>query len=88
MAEVLPVENSTLSSFGSTVPAARKLLRKPQAAALLGVSIPTITRYALSGALPVVRLSARCVRFDPAAVDAFIASRTTFGSSSSEQGAN
>ncbi len=36
----------------------------------------TIRRWAAEGRLPVIRLSARCLRFDVAACDAVIAKRT------------
>lgn len=43
----------------------------------LGVSRRTVERMATDGAIPSVRISDRIIRFDPADVAAFIASRKT-----------
>lgn len=53
------------------------LLSYPEAAARLGVSPKTLRRIVDEGAIPVVRPTEHTVRFDPADVDAFIASRKT-----------
>lgn len=43
-------------------------LKKPEMAALLGVSVRTLEKLVRTGIVPCVRLTARCVRFDPAKV--------------------
>ena len=44
-----------------------------------GVSDVTVRRWAQSGKLSAVRLSPRCVRFDPAVVEAFIVAQQANG---------
>ena len=48
-----------------------------EAAARLGVSPKTLRRIVDDGSIPTVRPTEHTVRFDPADVDAFIASRKT-----------
>lgn len=43
-----------------------RLLKVPEAAALLGISPLSLYRFISQGRLPVVRISARCVRFSRA----------------------
>lgn len=57
------------------------LLTYPEAAARLGVSQKTLRRLVASGGITAVRPSAGSVRFDPADLDAYIASRKTEASS-------
>jgi len=53
------------------------LLSPAQVATRLGLSTKSVRRLAAAGTLPAVRLSERVVRFEPEAVEAFIASRRT-----------
>ena len=49
-----------------------KQLTRRQAAALLGVSIPTVDRYMRDGILRRVKIGKRLVRIDPASVRALL----------------
>lgn len=53
------------------------LLSPAQVATRLGVSTKSVRRLANQGRLASIRLSARVIRFEPEAVDAFIAERRT-----------
>jgi excisionase family DNA binding protein len=54
----------------------KELERFPQAASRLGVKVPTLRKWVREGRVPVIRLSARALRFDPRALDKFIAQNT------------
>jgi excisionase family DNA binding protein len=54
----------------------KELERFPQAANRLGVKVPTLRKWVREGRVPVIRLSARALRFDPRALDKFIAQNT------------
>lgn len=51
------------------------LLKPREVAERLAVSEPTVYRWADQKVLPCIRLSARAVRFEPAAVEKFIEER-------------
>ena len=64
------------------------LLSSAQVRERLGVSARALHRLTSSGALPVVRVNARVNRFEPAAVERFIKSRTTTGRAAEAGGAS
>lgn len=54
----------------------RPRLNAEEAAELLGVATKTIRKMTHEGRIPVIRLSARCVRYDRAALEEWLESRT------------
>jgi len=50
----------------------RRLLNVHQVAEILGLQVSTVYHLASQGRLPCVRLSARCLRFEEAAIDELI----------------
>ncbi len=50
-------------------------IRPRQAAPYLGISVRTLNDYAAKGLIPYYKLSARCVVYDLADLDAFLESR-------------
>jgi len=63
-------------SIGNELPSVRALLSVRQTAAIMGICIATVRRYAASGKLVSIRIGNR-LRFDPAVVATFIESRST-----------
>lgn len=49
-----------------------EIVKKPRAAAILGVGIRTLERYVAAGLIPVIRYSARCVRFRRSDLETFL----------------
>jgi excisionase family DNA binding protein len=49
-----------------------RLLRKPEAAHQLGISVRTLEKFVERGSISLVRLGRRCVRVPESEVDAFI----------------
>lgn len=52
------------------------LLTKSEAAELLKVSITTLDRLTASGELPSIRISSRCIRYTPEALEAYASERS------------
>lgn len=62
----------------TTTPAGeRLLLRPPEAAARLSVSLRTLHRMVADGSLPTVRLHDRCLRFAVTTLEEYVRSRET-----------
>jgi excisionase family DNA binding protein len=55
----------------------RKLLDIEEAAELLGVAVATLYRWSRAKRVPCIRIGPRVIRFDPRALDKFIASHTS-----------
>jgi excisionase family DNA binding protein len=53
------------------------LLRKPEAAAMLGVSVPTLERLVANRKVPAMKPSPRCVRFRPTDLQRYLSSTAT-----------
>lgn len=53
------------------------MLKTKAVAAVLGVSPPTVRALVKAGTLPALRVSTRCIRFDPVDVARFVADRRT-----------
>jgi excisionase family DNA binding protein len=63
----------TLSRVAGTVELVEKLLTAEQVADVLGLRPKSVYDLARQGRIPVVRISRRAVRFDPADVAGFVA---------------
>lgn len=61
-----------MESGKSTSHPNEKILKKRQAAKILGLSIRTLERLVASEVMPVIRYSARCVRFRRSDIEAYI----------------
>jgi excisionase family DNA binding protein len=55
-----------------TTQAQERLLNTREVAELLGVSVETVYHWTADGTLPSIRLTPRTLRFDPAAIAAFV----------------
>lgn len=55
----------------------QKMLRPCEVAKRLGVSVALVRRMADAGTIPAIRVTAKCYRYDAAAVEQFVASRST-----------
>lgn len=64
-----------VAAADAPAPSPHKLLDYTEVAHRLGVSLLTVKHLAYSGDLPSIKLSARCVRFEPEDLEAFIASK-------------
>jgi excisionase family DNA binding protein len=54
----------------------RKLWGVKEVAEYLGLSVGTIYQFLSANRLPCVRISARCVKFDPAAIEEWVSMRS------------
>ncbi len=61
--------------MSNSIDNARLLLRPPEAAATLGISLRTLMSLVANDAIPFVRLHRRCLRFSVAALEKWIAER-------------
>ncbi len=59
-----------------------KLLNVDEAAELLGVAKGTVYHWACRGHIPAVRLTRRCLRFDPEQLAAWVGERSDGGARS------
>ncbi|MDR7434027.1 MAG: helix-turn-helix domain-containing protein [Armatimonadota bacterium] len=69
------VPNVSIGSFPedtTSFPSKRRLLNSYELAAFLGVHPQTIYRLCRTGVIPHIRISGRCIRFDPRAIESWL----------------
>lgn len=55
----------------------KRLLRKEEVAELLGVSPRSVSSMVYHRRIPAVQISKKCLRFDPAAIEAWLKAKST-----------